>query len=239
MLAALKPSAKYLVNSVVSVLPAPARKLYKEHHEMRFWKGVAAPMRHDQSRMEHERSHYEQFYTSFFGVSRDDYAGKRILDIGCGPCGSLEWADMTAERVGLDPLADKYQKLLGGQRMTYCNAPSEKMPFPDAHFDSVSTFNSLDHVDDVDATIAEIKRVTRPGGRLLLIVEIGHAPTPAEPHHLEENLADRFAPQFRLVSQRLYGVRDDHNVYGSMMDAIPFVPGEEGILAAHLERVIA
>ena len=33
-----------------------------------------------------------------------------------------------------------------------------------------------------------------------------------------------------------FGVRHDHNVYGSMLDAIPYVPGKPGILTARLER---
>ena len=50
-------------------------------------------------------SHYEFFFTAYFGSSADFYSGKRIFDVGCGPRGSLEWAEMTAERVGTDPLA--------------------------------------------------------------------------------------------------------------------------------------
>src|SRR4029079_10710133 len=100
------------------------------------------------------------FYTSHFGLSASDYAGKRILDIGCGPRGSLEWADMTAERVGLDPLADEYLKLgAKNHKMSYVAAPSEKIPFPDGHFDVVCSFNSLDHVDDIPTTINKIIRV--------------------------------------------------------------------------------
>lgn len=236
MLAALRPSAKYVVNSVVSAMPASFRKAYKEFHELHYWKGVARQVGNDRAKMEHERSHYEQFYTSFFGLTAAGYAGKKILDIGCGPCGSLEWADMTAERVGLDPLADDYRRLTGKQKMSYCCAPSEAMPYADGYFDSVSTFNSLDHVDNVDATIAEMKRVTAADGRILIIVEIGHAPTPTEPHFLEENLASRFAPEFKAVSTRLFGVREDHNVYGSILDQVPYVKGEEGILAIRLER---
>jgi len=53
-------------------------------------------------------------FLDYFGLSKDFYKGKKILDIGCGPRGSLEWADMTLERVGLDPpgrkiLKDNYQ----------------------------------------------------------------------------------------------------------------------------------
>src|SRR5690348_6575594 len=56
-------------------------------------------------------SHYEFLFTELFGLDPSFYAGKRIVDIGCGPRGSLEWADMAAERVGVDPLAGAYQAL--------------------------------------------------------------------------------------------------------------------------------
>ena len=233
----LRSAAKTIVNSALSALPGGARASFKRYHELRYWRGVTRPIRNDRAGLEHERAHYEQFFTSFFGLTAADYAGKAVLDIGCGPCGSLEWATAVRQRVGLDPLADDYRKLANDvQAMAYCSAPSEAIPYPDGHFDCVSTFNSLDHVDDVTATIGEIKRVTRPGGRLLLIVEIGHAPTPTEPHHLDEHVVDAFAPEFEALSVRMFGVRGDHNVYGSMLDAIPYLPGQPGILAARLER---
>jgi SAM-dependent methyltransferase len=233
----LRAAAKTVFNSALSVMPQAARSSFKRYHELRYWRGVTRPIRDDRAKLEHERSHYEHFFTAFFGLSRADYAGKRLLDIGCGPCGSLEWAAEATERVGLDPLAEDYKKLANdSQQMTYCAAPSEAIPYPDGYFDSVSTLNSLDHVDDVDKTIAEIKRVTAPGGRVLLIVEIGHIPTPTEPHHLDETIVAKFAPEFEVVSLRTFGVRHDHNVYGSMLDAIPTIKGKPGILAARLER---
>src|SRR5690349_10690247 len=54
---------------------------------------------------------YEATFTKYVGIPRSFYSGKKVLDIGCGPCGSLEWLDDAAERVGLDPLADKYREL--------------------------------------------------------------------------------------------------------------------------------
>ena len=233
----LRRAAKKAVNTALSALPRGARASFKRYHELRYWRGVTRPIRDDRAKLEHERSHYEQFFTTFFGLSRADYAGKRVLDIGCGPCGSLEWASMTALRVGLDPLADEYKKLANdSQAMRYCAAPSEAVPFPDGYFHSVSSFNSLDHVDDVEATIAEIKRVTAPGGRVLLIVEIGHAPTPTEPHFLDESVVEKFAPDFEAISVRTFGVRADHNIYGSLLDGVDYIPGETGIFCARLER---
>jgi SAM-dependent methyltransferase len=239
MLELLKPTAKVLLNSAIFVLPERARRLYKEHHELRYWRGVAATMRHNRSQQEHERAHYEHFFTAFFGLTKVDYAGKAVLDIGCGPCGSLEWATEARERVGLDPLADAYKKLVEDdrQQMTYRAATSENIPYPDGHFDVVSTLNSLDHVDDIDATIAEMKRVCAPKGRILVIVEIGHAPTPTEPHRLDESVVERFAPEFKPVQLDLAGTGEDHNLYRSLKHQVPYVKGQAGVIAMRLERV--
>lgn len=233
----LRAGAKRVLNSALSVMPVAARTGFKRYHELSYWRGVTRPIRNDRAKLEHERSHYEHFFTAFFGLGKADYTGKRLLDIGCGPCGSLEWADNAALRIGLDPLAEDYKKLADdAQAMTYCAAPSEAIPYPDGSFDSVTSFNSLDHVDNVDATIAEMMRVTAPGGQVLLIVEIGHLPTPTEPHDLDERVVEKFSPVFRLMSLRLFGVRADHNVYGSMLDKCPYEAGKPGILAARLLR---
>lgn len=236
MLHAVKSTAKFALNSAIFALPAQIRQRYKQFHELRYWNKVLTPIRNDRAKLERERSHYQYFFTEFFGLSMRDYDGKAILDIGCGPRGSLEWADTARERVGVDPLAHKYRALNGqSQKMIYCCAPSEAIPYPDGYFDIVSSFNALDHVDDVDATIAEMKRVTAPGGHILLIVEIGHAPTPTEPHFLDENLAGRFAPEFLPTDVRLFGVNAEHNLYRSIREQEPYVPGAEAILTARLE----
>jgi 2-polyprenyl-3-methyl-5-hydroxy-6-metoxy-1,4-benzoquinol methylase len=106
---------------------------HKEHHELSFWRKLLA------AEGQSSREHYPWFYTTYFDLEPSFFEGKRILDIGCGPCGSLEWADMAAERVGLDPLVPKYMKLGANKhKMTYAASPSENIPFPDGHFDVVT-----------------------------------------------------------------------------------------------------
>ncbi len=181
--------------------------------------------------------HFEEFFTVQFGLTRADYVGKRVLDIGCGPRGSLEWADMAAERIGVDPLVDHYAQLgIGEHTMRYVASGAESLPFEDGHFDIVACFNALDHVDAVDAAIAEFTRVTRPGGTGLLLVEVGHEPSPTEPHYLERDLLGRFtgwAPAF----SELVAVRPDHSLYASWQDRTP--PAEDGpaLLGARLDRL--
>lgn len=170
----------------------------KERGELSYWKQKLAEegvLRND---------HYKFLYTEHWGFDDQYFEGKSVLDIGCGPRGSLEWADMTSERVGLDSLIKEYRQLgIDQHKMSYIDCPIEKTPYSDGHFDVVTSVNSLDHVDDLDAAIAEIKRITRRGGVFLLLVEVNHPPTVCEPHTLKWDIVEKFAPEF--VQTRIQG----------------------------------
>ena len=184
--------------------------------------------------------HMADLFTKHFGLLPSYYSGKKVLDLGCGPIGSLEWADDAAERVGPDPLANKYLGLGAKKhKMTYVNSRSEDIPFLDGHFDIVKAFNSLDHVEDVEATIAELCRVLKLGGNLLLIVEINHEPTITEPHYLTEGLIlnSLAARSVKVVAKRLCAIRNDHDIYASLVENSPLAnPGDEAILSAHFRK---
>ncbi len=201
----------------------------KGDEEFSYWLG------RKQAEGELSNRHYERVYTTSFGLGRRDFAGKRVLDIGCGPRGSLEWATEATERVGLDPLVARYRKLgICGHRMTYVDSGAEHIPFPDGHFDIVAALNALDHVDDVELAIHEMTRVTRSGGIGLLLVEVGHAPTPTEPHTLDWSLLSRFS-SWDVVQERRVALDDAHNVHGSWLRAEPWNSGS-GLLGARLRR---
>tara|TARA_B110000967_G_scaffold185780_2_gene206359 strand:- start:504 stop:1052 length:549 start_codon:yes stop_codon:yes gene_type:complete len=135
-------------------------------------------------------------------MSKSDFDGKRVLDIGPGPRGSLEWADNAKLRVGLDPIADRYMDVgIVGQDMSYVMASSSKIPFPSNYFDIIVTLNALDHVKEMDSTITEIERVLRPGGFFLVQVDVQHSATPCEPQRLEWSFSDRFTQLNKLEEQ--------------------------------------
>lgn len=199
----------------------------KRTSELAYWRGRQA----EEGVLENDW--YRDAFTTVFDLDDSFYAGKRILDIGCGPRGSLEWATMARERVGVDPLAKAYKRLNGGRHaMTYVAARSERMPFPDEHFDVVSSVNSLDHVDDLDATIAEITRVTRRGGDFLLLTNVNHPPTRTEPQSFSWEVLDRFEGFEVLEERRLEAVA------GVIPDAIRNVPYDDG-LVAHTGSLVA
>jgi len=186
---------KIIKNLVTRYFPVQ----WKEFRELSFWKSV--------KKMETTLSnrHYKFFYTTHFGLDDNFYCQKKLLDIGCGPRGSLEWASMAARRIGLDPLSEKY-KHLGTEKhkMEYVSSFAEDIPFDDSYFDVVCSFNSLDHVSDISSTITEIKRVTCKGGIFLLLVEINHPPTACEPHQLTSNIINDFHPEFTCNDVRAY-----------------------------------
>lgn len=188
----------------------------KRTNELKYWskrKRVEGSLHND---------HYQQFYTEHFGLTLADYEGLRILDIGCGPRGSLDWAEMAAERVGLDPLADSYRELRPeGYRMEMVASGSESIPYPDGHFDIVCSFNSLDHVDDLDETIAEIRRVVRPGGHFFLLTDLNHKATACEPIEFGWEIVDHFTDAFEVIEERRYE-KGQPGIYESILANVPY-----------------
>ena len=113
---------------------------------------------------------------------------------------------MASRRIGLDPLAKEYMRLGASQhQMENICSPSEDIPLKDGECDAVFSFNSLDHVEDVDQTLKEIKRITRSGGLLLLLVEVNHPPTDCEPHEMTpKKLVESLEPEFVCEGWQVY-----------------------------------
>lgn len=186
----------------------------KARHELMYWK----IRKGDENVFSH--SHYLYFYTNHFGLDKTFFNGKKILDLGCGPRGSLEWAEMASKRVGLDPLAASYRRF-GTERhkMQYVAAHSEQLPLLDEYFDVVCSFNSLDHVDNIEQTIKEIARVIVPGGLFLLLTEVNHAPTVCEPQAFSWDIVKKFLPILKLLDEKHYEKSQD-GIYQSILTEV-------------------
>lgn len=186
-----------LPSQLIRLLGSLFNKESKLKYELRYWR----LMKFFEGNL--KNSHYERVFTNFFDLSKEDYAYQKVLDIGCGPRGSLEWCNNADELIGLDPLAKEYLSLNNKfVRMKLVEGKSENIPFEDSRFHIVTSFNSLDHVDDVDKTISEIKRVTKKHGLFLLITDCGHHPTPTEPQSFGWNIIEKFSPEFALLFEK-------------------------------------
>ena len=215
------------------VYNVPLKAILKEFGELLYWK-----IRKLQEK-KLSNDHYEYFYTTHFDLNRDFYTSKNILDIGCGPRGSLEWADMVSSRVGLDPLAHNYLKLSAHKhKMTYIKGYAEQMPFNDEQFDVICSFNNLDHVNDVAQTCREIERVMKPGGFFLLIVDIHAKPTTTEPQTLGWDLTSKYFSHFGVIKEEHLERTFKNKIYTNSKQAKP-VKNEDvlsGVLKAKLQK---
>jgi SAM-dependent methyltransferase len=114
------------------------------------------------------------------------FADKVVVEVGPGPLG---FPDACPARVsiGVDPLARRYAEhglLLPDSPAVYLTAGAEDIPLLSASADVVLARNTLDYVDDPPRAVAELRRILRPGGRLILLFDVGHAPSPSQPNAL-------------------------------------------------------
>jgi len=93
-----------------------------------------------------------------------------ILDIGCGTGGNLESISKFGKAEGVD---------ISSEAVDFCRArgfnnvregAAETLPYASESFDLVTGLDVVEHLDDDVAGLREMRRVLRPGGRMLLFV---------------------------------------------------------------------
>lgn len=104
----------------------------------------------------------------------------RVLDVGGGTGIARHWLPPDVEYALLEPslmwrderwrrFAHRFPCLARPCR--HVRALAEALPFPDATFDGVLCLWTLNHVERVVDALAEMSRIARPGGRLLVVLE--------------------------------------------------------------------
>jgi len=95
---------------------------------------------------------------SGFGQDAAALAARGLRVVACEPSARMTaWATLVAEKHG-------------GPRAAWVRGWSDALPFAPASFDAVLCKGALDHFDRPDRAIAEMARVTRPGGRVVLAI---------------------------------------------------------------------
>ena len=114
------------------------------------------------------------------------HAGGEVLEIGAGTGANLPFYTQAVSRLVLtepDPdMLARLRKRTGRDRTPQPEAlaaPSDALPFGDASFDAVVCTLVLCSVPDVSRSLAEVRRVLRPGGRLVFLEHVAADDRPA------------------------------------------------------------
>ncbi|MFA1549815.1 class I SAM-dependent methyltransferase [Actinomadura chokoriensis] len=108
--------------------------------------------------------------------------GACVVDVGCGtgralpalrravgPAGKVIGVDLTPQMLAAARACDR------GRHAVLMLADARRLPFADARFDAVFAAGLVQHMPDPAAGLAELARITRPGGRLVIFHPSGRA----------------------------------------------------------------
>ena len=144
----------------------------------------------------------------------------QVLDVGCGS----GWAArLIAEKaaqghvIGID-VSDEMIRVATDQSKDFSNlefqvASAESLPFPDAAFTHAFSMESLYYYADIEQAAREIRRVLRPGGLFVTVVDLYKENEPS--HQWVQNLKVPVhvlsAAEYRALFERVgfHRVRDD------------------------------
>jgi ubiquinone/menaquinone biosynthesis C-methylase UbiE len=172
-----------------------------------------------------------------FGYTMDQFAGKVLADIGCGPHGIISGLELFAAgngglprcMYGIDPLMEAYKAytehgvLRESAVIKLITAKGEAIPLPDESCDYVFCTNAVDHVEDPEQVMCESRRICRAGGAFCMSV---HVVNPAwawsrpvlflvdknHPHHFRTRTVVELAQKHfaRVTVCRRVSVVEDH-----------------------------
>jgi ubiquinone/menaquinone biosynthesis C-methylase UbiE len=116
---------------------------------------------------------YEHWHR--YGFARQFVSGRHVLDAACGEgYGTALLGAVASSAVGIDIDAESITHATArygaARHVRFVEGSCAALPFPDAMFDVVVSFETIEHVDAVDQPrmLAEFARVLKPGGMLII-----------------------------------------------------------------------
>lgn len=140
---------------------------------------------------------------------------ERALDVGTGTGTlALALAPLVKEVIGIDPVPAMLERARLAAKdvpnVTFLEGRAERLEFADGAFDLVGCARTIHHVEWPDVAIAEMARVVRTGGRVLVIDQITSVdPLEALAHNRIERLRD--PAHVRVLSDQDFRVLFDAN----------------------------
>lgn len=100
-------------------------------------------------------------------------SAERVLDVGCGTGETIRLLESSVPSVhGLDLSAPQLETAAGKadlEDVSFVRGDVDRLPYADGTFDVVVTVGSILYWDDPPEALGEIRRVTKPGGKVLVM----------------------------------------------------------------------
>ena len=108
-----------------------------------------------------------------YAVAKDYVVSARVLEIGCGEgYGAFLMSPVARHVVGIDNseecIAAARARYGEAASLEFVHADAAAIPMQDASFDVVVSLDTIEHLPDAARFLAEIKRVLKPDGLLIL-----------------------------------------------------------------------
>jgi len=160
-------------------------------------------------------------------------AGRDVLDAGCGEgYGSRLLAELGGARrcVGIDiderTIAAARDAYGNGATLEFEAGDVTRLPFEDKSFDVITCFETIEHVAAQSNAVAELARVLRPGGMLLISSPNRGVYPPGNPFHEQELTAAEFEALLRSSFSHVALMRQHNWIVSAVLGDDAFATGD-------------
>jgi len=191
-----------------------------------------------------ENSFYKTIMLAMAQESSDEFIKDKIVaDFGCGPRGSLAWADAAKLRIGIDVLVDQYSKVFKNDiishNMLYIKSTESCIPIPSNFVDVIFSLNAMDHVDNFSIMSAEVLRILKKGGILYCSFNLGEPKSVTEPQNLSESIIQKnLLGKMKILEYRITNSGPKNNIYKPFFDnVLSYNSDYKGILWVKAQKI--
>lgn len=110
-------------------------------------------------------------FIRYFSALLGRYRAGRVLEVGCGE-GYLLASIGRGEKFAVDLSVEALRRARtrGGAHLSL--ALGERLPFPDGHFDLVTSVGVMEHFLDIGDALGEVRRILKPGGHYVTLTHV-------------------------------------------------------------------